>query len=101
MSVSKELSEGIIVDTLHNQLMWGPFRIIIVRAEVISSIFQRIKGIFGAEGKAGKAIVFGMGEAAGRTFYKGLARQINTETLKSHLEDVVGLDTDTVGEISN
>lgn len=93
VSLGEGLSEGIIVDTLHKQLMWGPFRTLIVRAEVVGSILQRVKGIFGADGKAGKAIVYGMGEAAGRAFYKGLARQINTETLKSHLKDVVGLDT--------
>jgi predicted hydrocarbon binding protein len=93
VSLGEGLSEGIIVDTLHQQLMWGPFRTLIVRAEVVSSILDRVKGIFGADGKAGKAIVYGMGEAAGRTFYKGLGRQINTETLKSHLKDVVELDT--------
>jgi predicted hydrocarbon binding protein/ACT domain-containing protein len=87
------LSEGIIVDTLHQQLMWGPFRTLIVRADVVSSILDRVKGIFGADGKAGKAIVYGMGEAAGRTFYRGIARQIKTETIKSRLKDVVGLDT--------
>jgi predicted hydrocarbon binding protein len=93
VSVSEGLSEGIIVDTLHQQLMWGPFRTLLVRAEVVSSILDRVKGIFGADGKAGKVIVYGMGEAAGRTFYKGIARQISPETIKSRLRDVVGLGT--------
>jgi predicted hydrocarbon binding protein len=91
VSLSKEVSEGIIVDSLHQQFKWGPFRSIIIRAEVMSSILNRIKGIFGPEGKAGKAIVFGMGEAAGQDFYKGLANHMSSEIIKSHVGDVVGL----------
>jgi predicted hydrocarbon binding protein len=93
VSLSKEVSEGIVVDTLHGQMVWGPFRIITVRAGVMSSILQRIKGIFGAEGKAGKAIVFGMGEAAGRDFYKGLSSELSPEIIKSHIESLIGLLT--------
>lgn len=91
VSIGQELSEGIIVDTLHQQLMLGPFRAIISRVDVMSSILDRVKGIFGVEGKAGKAIVFGMGEAAGRTFYKGIVGQIGAETVKSRIKDVIGL----------
>jgi predicted hydrocarbon binding protein len=93
VSLGEELSEGFIVDTLHQQLMWGPFRTLLARAEVVSSILGRVKRIFGDEGKAGKAMVYGMGEVAGRAFYRGIARQIGAETLKSHLKYVVGLDT--------
>ena len=91
VSIGQGLSEGIIVDTLHEQLMIGPFRAIVSRADVMSSILNRVKEIFGIEGKAGKAIVYGMGEAAGRTFYKGIARQIGAETIKSRIKDVIGL----------
>jgi predicted hydrocarbon binding protein len=93
LSLSKIVSEGIIVDTLHQQLVWGPFRSLIIRAEVMSSMLNRIKGIFGPEGKAGKAIVFGMGESAGQNFYKGLANHMGSEIIKSHVGDVVGLLT--------
>lgn len=93
VSLGEGVAEGIVIDTLHQQLMWGPFRILIVRAEVVGSILDRVKGIFGADGKAGKAIVYSMGEAAGRAFYRGLASQISAETLKSRFKDVVGLDT--------
>jgi predicted hydrocarbon binding protein len=91
VSLGEGLSEGIIVDTIHQQLMWGPFRTILIRAEVMSSILDRVKGIFGAEGKAGKAILYGMGEAAGRSFYKGIASQIGPETIRSHIKDIIGL----------
>jgi predicted hydrocarbon binding protein len=91
VSLSKEVSEGIVVDTLHGQMVWGPFRMITMRAGVMSSILSRIKGIFGPEGKAGKAIVFGMGEAAGRDFYKGLSTQLGPEIIKSHIESVIEL----------
>ena len=91
LALGKEVSEGIIVDTLHQQLVWGPFRMITMRAEVMSSILNRIKGIFGAEGKAGKALVFGMGEAAGRNFYKGLASHMATDGLNSHIDQILGL----------
>ena len=89
VSLSKEVSEGIVVDTLHQQLAWGPFRTIIVRAEVMRSILNRVKGVFG--GDAGKTIVFGMGEAAGRNFFNGLISQINADVLKSHIDDIMGL----------
>jgi predicted hydrocarbon binding protein len=89
--LSEEVSEGIIVDNLHAQLMWGPFRMVTMRAEVMSSMLNRIKGIFGAEGKAGKAMVFGMGEAAGRNFYKGLVGQMNADALKSQIGSIIGL----------
>jgi predicted hydrocarbon binding protein len=91
VSLGEGLSEGIIVDTLHQQLMWGPFRTILIRAEVMSSILDRVKGIFGAEGKAGKAVLYGMGEAAGRNFYNGIASQIGSETIRSHIKDIIGL----------
>ena len=93
VSLGEGLSEGIIVDTLHQQLMWGPFRTIIIRAEVMTSILNRLKGIFGAEGKAGKAILYGIGEAAGRNFYKGIVSQIGPETIRSHVKDIIGLHT--------
>jgi len=93
VSIGQGLPEGIIVDTLHEQLTLGPFRAIIARADVMSSILDRVKGIFGVEGKAGKAMVFGMGEAAGRTFYKAVASQIGAETVKSRIKDVIGLYT--------
>jgi predicted hydrocarbon binding protein len=57
----------------------------------MSSILNRVKGIFGVEGKAGKAVVFGMGEAAGRNFYKGLVSHMNADALKSHIDDIIGL----------
>ena len=91
LALSRVVSEGIIVDTLYPQMVWGPFRMIIMRAEVMSSILNRIKGIFGAEGKAGKALVFGMGEAAGRDFYKGLASHMATDGLNSHIDQILGL----------
>lgn len=93
VSIGQGLPEGIIVDTLHEQLMLGPSRAIIARADVMSSILDRLKGIFGVEGKAGKAIVHGMGGAAGRTFYKAIASQIGAETVKSRIKDVIGLYT--------
>jgi predicted hydrocarbon binding protein len=89
VSLSKEVSAGIIVDTLHERLVWGPFRTIIMRAEVMNSILKRVKGVFG--GKAGQSIVFGMGEAAGRNFFNGLAGQMSSDALKSHIDDVIGL----------
>jgi hypothetical protein len=49
-----------------------------------SSITDRAKGGFGVEGNTGKAVVFGMGVEAGRTFYKGVAGQIGAETIKSY-----------------
>ena len=85
------VSEGIIVDTLHQQLVWGPFRMILMRAEVLNSILDRVKGIFGAEGKAGKAIIYGMGEAAGRNCSKRLASQMNTDAHNSHIDDMIRL----------
>jgi predicted hydrocarbon binding protein len=91
VSVSNVISEGVIVDTLHRELFWGPFRMIIMRAEVMVAILNRIKGIFGVEGKAGKALAFGMGEAAGRTFYKGLVSHMNADVLKSQIDHVIEL----------
>jgi predicted hydrocarbon binding protein len=93
VSTGEGLSEGIIVDTLHQSLMWGPFRTILVHAEVMSAILRNVKEIFGAEGKAGKVILFGMGEAGGRTAYKEIASQIGAKTLGTHLKDVIGLHT--------
>jgi len=61
-----------------------------MRAEVMDAILNRIKGIFGAEGKAGKALVFGMGEAAGRNSYKWLASHLNTDA-KSRIDGILGL----------
>ena len=87
VSLGQEQSAGFIVDSLHRHLTWGPFRSIVIRAEVMSSILNRIKGVFGPEGKAGKAIIFGMGEAAGRAAYKGVARVLSAEVLSSHIED--------------
>jgi predicted hydrocarbon binding protein len=91
VSLSEEVCARIIVDTLHPQLKWGPFRSIIMRADVMSSILNRIKAIFGPGGKAGKAIVFGMGEAAGRTGFQGVAGQLGAEALRSHMKDVITL----------
>ena len=91
VSLGKEVSEGIIVDTLHQQLVWGPFRTIIMRADVMTSILNRVQSIFGANGKAGKTIIFGMGEASGRHFYKGLAGRMNTHSLRPRIDDVIGL----------
>ena len=93
VNVGKEQSEGFIVDSLHRQLTWGPFRSIVIRADVMSSILNRIKGIFGAEGKAGTALVLGMGEAAGRTAYKGVSAQLSAEVLRSHFQDEMFLYT--------
>jgi len=93
VSLGKEVSEGIIVDTLHKQMAWGPFRTIIVRADVMSSILERVKGIFGAEGAAGKAIVHGMGEAAGRAAFKGIANTISAETMKAQFENLIQMYT--------
>jgi predicted hydrocarbon binding protein len=90
-SLSEMVSKGIIIDKLHRQLVWGPFRMVAMRAEVMSSMLSRMKGIFGSEGKAGKALVFCMGEAAGRNFYKGLASRMNVDTLKSQIGSVIGL----------
>jgi predicted hydrocarbon binding protein len=87
VNVGKEQSEGFIVDSLHSKLTWGPFRSIVIRADVMSSILNRIKWIFGREGKAGQALVFGMGEAAGRAAYKGVSGQLSAEVIRSHLED--------------
>jgi predicted hydrocarbon binding protein len=91
VSLREGLAEGIIVDTLHQQLMWGPFRTILIRAEVMSSMFDRVRGIFGAEGKAGRTLLYSMGEAAGRNFHKGIASQIGSETVRSHLKDIIAL----------
>jgi predicted hydrocarbon binding protein len=93
VSLGKEVSEGIIVDTLHPRLMWGPFRTIIVRADIMSSILSRVKGIFGPEGKAGRAIVFGMGEAAGRAAFRGIVNQIGAEIMKTQFRDLIQLYT--------
>jgi len=87
VNVGKEQSEGFIVDSFHSQLTWGPFRSVVIRADVMSSMLNRIKGIFGAEGKAGQALVYGMGEAAGRAAYKGVSAQLSDEVLRSHFED--------------
>lgn len=89
VQLGNEVSEGAIVDTLHQRLTWGPFRMIMISAEVMSAIFDRIKGIFGAEGKAGRALVYGMGETAGRSFYKVLASEMGADRTKSHVEDLI------------
>jgi predicted hydrocarbon binding protein len=91
VSLSEEVPEGIIVDSLHQQLRWGSSRSMIVKADVISAMLNRIKGIFGPEGKAGKALVFGMGEAAGRTGFQGLADQIGAGVVRSHMKDMITL----------
>jgi predicted hydrocarbon binding protein len=89
VSLGQEQSAGFIVDSLHRQLTWGPFRSIVIRTDVMSSILNRIKGIFGPEGKAGKAVVFGMGEAAGRAAYKGIASALSAEVIRSRLADEI------------
>jgi len=91
VSTSEGVTEGIIVDSLHQQLKWGPFRSIIIQADVMSSIVNRIKGIFGPEGKAGKAVVFGTGEAAGRTAFKGIAAQLDEKVVRTHMKDLITL----------
>ena len=91
VSTSEGVTEGIIVDTLHQQLKWGQFRAIIVRAEVMSALLNRIKGIFGPEGKAGKAVIFGMGEAAGRTAFRGVTGQLDAKAVRTHMKDMLAL----------
>ena len=93
VALSEKTSEGIIVDTLHQQVVVGAFRTIIVRAEVMRSILDRVREIFGVDGKAGKAVLFAMGEAAGRTVYKEIVSQTSAEAARAHPEDIIGLFT--------
>ena len=87
--LGKEVSGGgVIPDTLHQQLVWGPFRFLIVRADFMNAIFQRVRGIFGADGKAGKVVIHGMGAAAGQDAYRR-ACELGTDFPKTHVEDIL------------
>lgn len=88
--LGKEVSGGVIPDTLHQQLVLGPFRFVIVRADFMNAIFQRVKGIFGVDGKAGKVVIHGMGAAAGQDAYRR-ACELGSDFPKTHVEDILAL----------
>lgn len=67
---------GIIVDSLHFPVMFADKRAVILRAETLSSILERIRKMFGEDGPLAKVMLFTMGEAAGKAMFRTTAAQI-------------------------
>jgi predicted hydrocarbon binding protein len=91
VSFSNTVTEGIIVDTLHERLEWGRFSLVAMRAEAVSSLLKSIRGIFGPGGEAGRVLLHHMGDAAGRSHYKGLADRMGADQARKHIEDIIGI----------
>lgn len=93
IKVHAGVQEGVVIDALHYPLLWGEKRLIHIRAEVMSALLGRLREIFGKEGLAGRAMLFTMGEAAGRTGYTIVARGVGGEVFKKQVYNLVDLYT--------
>lgn len=87
----QEGSMGVLVDALHYPFMWGKYRAIMVRADVMSALLGSIRSMFGEDGAVGKVMLFAMGEAAGRTFFDIMVDQVGASTVKKELVNVMNL----------
>jgi predicted hydrocarbon binding protein len=82
---------GIMVDCLHYPIMWGKYRAVLMRADTLSSMLNRIKRMFGANGTVGKVILFAMGEAAGREAFAFVSEQVGATAARKELTNVTRL----------
>ena len=83
-------SGGLLVDSFHFPLEWGGQRAVMIRAEVLGSIFARVNEIFG-EGAAAGVLLFEMGEAAGRSAYNRIKTVIGEDAIRKEINQLVSL----------
>jgi len=85
----QEASNGILVDCLHYPFMWGRCRVIMIRAEQLSAILDRVRGMFGEEGTAAKVMLFAMGQAAGHDCFGMRIDEASARTVKMDLPNLM------------
>jgi predicted hydrocarbon binding protein len=87
----QEASNGIQIDCLHYPVVWGQRRVIMIRAEQLSAILNRIRAMFGEDGPVAKVMLFAMGEAAGRESFRMMADEVSASTVKKELPNAMYL----------
>jgi predicted hydrocarbon binding protein len=87
----QEAPSGILVDCLHHPSVWGQHRVVMIRAQQVSSILDRVRAIFGEDGAAAKVVLFSMGEAAGHAWFSMIADEVGANAVTKELSNMMYL----------